>query len=201
MFIMESCWDARIVTDHTTQPPSISRRQKIRGSKSSLNVSNADQYFRYSHKYKVLICLEHATGIQNLNSHLRDYHTVPAKERKAIVEKYSGATIEKADQVRLPLPMGQPIEELGEPKNGFQCIEADCDYISINKDVFRRHCKDKHTQKWTGNTSELYVEVRVQTFFPHGGLQRYFVVNNPDNNIEPSAPAKVQDEVNRLLAR
>ncbi|PVH90514.1 hypothetical protein DM02DRAFT_734545 [Periconia macrospinosa] len=150
-------------------------------------------------KYKVLVCLEHTTGIQNLNSHLRDYHAVPAKERKAIVEKYSWAAIETADQVRLPAPMGRPIQELGEPIRGLQCAEGDCDYISINQGVFRKHCKKEHGLQWVGDTGDLYTNVNVQTFFRTGGLQRYFVVRAPDNDGNHSTPAEVRDEVDRLL--
>ncbi|KAI9882030.1 MAG: hypothetical protein M1823_006233, partial [Watsoniomyces obsoletus] len=158
------------------------------------------KYFYYLHEYAVLVCLEHATGIQNLNSHLRDYHAVVAKERRAIVEQYSWATIEKADQVRLPLPMGRPIQELGKPLSGYQCTDADCDHISINKVGFQTHCRKDHKLRWIGNTSEFYTEVKVQTFFRTGGLQRYFVVNEADNEDEPSAVVEVQDKVDKLLA-
>lgn len=198
---MEIRWHARPAEHSSTTQvlQNISKRQKIRNNKSTLNASNADKCFRYLHTYKVLVCLEHATGIQNLDSHLRDYHAVPAKERMTIVKKYSWVVIERADQVCLPASMGQPIQELGHPVNGLQCTEADCDYISVNKGVFRKHCKKEHGLRWIGDTSELYMNVKVQTFFRTGGLQRYFVVHAPDGNDEPSAPAGVQGEVDRLL--
>lgn len=102
--------------------------------------------------------------------------------------------------MRLPLPLGQPIQELGKPVNRFQCTKADCDYISINKDALRQHCKSEHSLRWISDISELYTNVKVQTFFQTGGLQRYFVVHAPDSNDKPSAPAEVQDKVDRLLA-
>src|SRR5688572_2982372 len=122
---MEICWDARPAAhSSTTTLVQDTLRPKIRQNRSTLTLLNADECFCYLHRYKVLVCLEHTTGIQNLNSHLRDYHAVPAKERKAIVEKYSWAAIETADQVRLPAPMGRPIQELGEPIRGLQCAEG-----------------------------------------------------------------------------
>ena len=200
---MEIRWHARPAEHSSTTQmlQNISRRQKIRNTKSILNASNVDKCFRYLHTYKVLICLEHATGIQNLDSHLRDYHAVPAKERTTIVKKYSWVVIETADQVCLPAPIGQPNQELGHPINGLQCTEPNCDYISVNKGAFRKHGKKEHGLRWIGDTSELYMNVKVQTFFRKGGLQRYFVVHAPDGNDEPSAPAGVQGEVDRLLTK
>jgi superfamily II DNA helicase RecQ len=197
---MEGCFTARPAAQSATRLQNLSRRQKIRGKENTLTIDNAEKYFCYLNEYMVLVCLEHATGIQNLDSHLRDYHVVPAKERRAVVEKYSGVAIEKADQVRLPSPMGQPIQELGKPLSGFQCTEVDCNYISINKVIFQTHCKKEHGLRWIGDTSELYTEVKVQSFFRTGGLQRYFVVNEPDSTDEPSAPIEVKGEMDRLLA-
>ena len=95
---MELCWNARPTANcSTTRAHNKLRRQKIRSSHSTLTAANADDCFRYLHRHKVLICVEHATGVQNLNSHLRDYHVVLAKERKEIVVKYSWATTEKVD--------------------------------------------------------------------------------------------------------
>ena len=38
------------------------------------------------------------------------------------------------------------------------------------------HCKKNYQQAWTCNKSLLYDNVKVQSFFRTGGLQKYFVV-------------------------
>jgi hypothetical protein len=82
---MEIRWDARAArpaANSTTQVlQNMSRRRKVCNVKSTLNLLNAEKCFRYLRTYKVLVCLQHKTGIQNLNSHLRDYLT--DKQRRA----------------------------------------------------------------------------------------------------------------------
>jgi superfamily II DNA helicase RecQ len=198
---MERCWDARPVAERAQ---STSRRQRIRNSKNTLTADNAKGCFCYLHRYGVLVCQEHTTSIQNLDAHLRDAHGVPKRERTAIVEELSGSYswIKKPDEAQLPLPMGRPIEELGKPLDGFQCSEVDCDYITINENVFRRHCKTEHGLRWIGDTSRLYAKVKVQTFFRTGGLQRYFIVNAPDeaDNSEVLLSDDKKAEIEGLLS-
>lgn len=174
---MELCWDARPANGTRKG----SRRKRVRGNNSKLTVENAEECFCYLEEYEVLVCREHRTGIQNLDAHLRDYHAVPAAERRAIVAKYSSFPRKKPDEVQIPLPMGQPIPHLGEPLDGFQCEEAGCDMITTNKSVLQTHCRRAHRRPWTGDTNALYTKVKVQTFFRTGGLQRYFVVSTADH--------------------
>src|SRR3954467_8783388 len=113
---MEICWNTRPISDVSgAQQITTSRRRKVRDKNSSLTVENAEEHFYYLRDYKVLICREHTTGVQNLHTHLRDHHAVSAKERKAIVEKYSYWWIKKPDEVQLPRPMGPPFKVLGKP--------------------------------------------------------------------------------------
>jgi superfamily II DNA helicase RecQ len=195
---MEFCWDAR--------PAAGSRkteRKKIRSNRGTLTADTADNCFCLLRRYGVFVCREHATGVRNLDAHLRDYHAVPATERRAIVEKYSGFQIKGADEIPLPLPMGRPIEELGKPLDGFQCAEDGCDYITTNKDVLRKHCKKQHGLQWTKESGDLYTEVKVQTFFRTGGLQRYFIVNDREDagagRLLNNNPGDVKVEVDALL--
>jgi hypothetical protein len=76
--------------------------------------------------------------------------------------------------MKLPEPPVDPVEELGSPLDGLRC--KTCDYVTINANALRIHCKKKHEQSWTGDKSVLYQSVKVQTFFSSGGLQRYFIV-------------------------
>jgi hypothetical protein len=61
-----------------------------KGSASSITVETAGDHLCYLREFKVLVCREHATAVQNLDAHLRKYHAVPAQQRSRIVEKYSG---------------------------------------------------------------------------------------------------------------
>jgi len=177
---MEFCWDARALVKTAGETPKHKKadaRAKVRHSSSRITLENADKYLCHLERYMVLVCSEHATGIRNLNTHLRDHHATSAKERKAIVEKYSCFQVKRPEEANLPRPMGLPFKVLGEPLNGFRCAKEDCEKITISVEALRMHCKKEHGLRWTGDTSRLYTKVKVQTFFRTGGLQQYFVVN------------------------
>lgn len=53
----------------------------------------ADSFLHYEADYKVLICREHGYALWSLSTHLRNQHFIPAKARKAIVEKYNSYTL------------------------------------------------------------------------------------------------------------
>jgi hypothetical protein len=106
---MEFCWNAR---PHAT-PTAAQQRKRPKASKITLN--NVQEYFRYLQTHQVLVCKEHATGIQNIDVHLRDQHDVASEERKAIVEYCRRWQIAAPQDVELPAPIGMLIKELGEP--------------------------------------------------------------------------------------
>ena len=141
---MEICWNTRSISDAYGARQTTTSRRKVRNKDSDLTAENAEKYFCYLRNHRVLVCREHATGIQNLDTHLRDYYAVSAKERKAIVGNYSCWWIKKPAEVQLPPPMGPLLRVLSKPLNGFQCAEGDCDYITINNDGIRMHCRKKH---------------------------------------------------------
>ena len=148
-------------------------------STSCITLENSDETLCYLQKFKVLVCREHATAVQNLDTHLKDHHVVHVDDRKAIVAKYSGLWMKKADEVELPRPYSPPFSILGDPLDAFQCDQDECKYITRNDNVFRMHCREKHKITWKGKASKLFETVKVQTFFRTGGLQRYFVVAVP----------------------
>jgi hypothetical protein len=80
--------------------------------------------------------------------------------------------------IKLPEPPVDPVEELGPPLNSLKC--KTCDYITINTNAIRMHCKKDHLQTWKGDKSALHESVKIQTFFSGGGLQKYFIVNLDD---------------------
>ncbi|KAF1922297.1 uncharacterized protein M421DRAFT_427067, partial [Didymella exigua CBS 183.55] len=99
------------------QPPATitttQHRKQPRASKITIN--NVQERFCYLQRYQVLICKEHATGIQNVDVHLRDQHGVASEERKSIVEHCRQWQIAAPQDVELPAPLGPLIEQLGEP--------------------------------------------------------------------------------------
>jgi hypothetical protein len=200
---MEFCWDARPLVGTSTQQPNATIRSKKNGgrTRSPLSLENIEGTLCYLREYKVLVCREHGTGIQNLNVHLRDHHTVAREERKRIVEHYQYWWIKKPGDVELPPPLGPPIEELGEPLDGLQCTTGGCEFTTINVDGLRKHCKAKHGQLWKGDTSALFRKVKVQTFFRDGGQRRYFVVEAGVNGASSSTAARnIADVVGTRLA-
>jgi hypothetical protein len=45
-----------------------------------------EENFQYLEEYAVLVCRKHATGVQNLDVHLRTHHAAASEERRRIVE-------------------------------------------------------------------------------------------------------------------
>jgi superfamily II DNA helicase RecQ len=155
----------------------------------------------YLHEYRTLVCKQHATALQNLDAHLRQHHSIRSQARKQIVESYCDYNwIRDPHEVTLPAPLGPPIAELGAPLDGFQCVEDDCGFLTINVDELRKHQKRAHNVVWSRKNSDRCQNVKMQTFFQRKGLRRYFIVHVEENN-EPSAPHEVADVVQAQLAR
>jgi hypothetical protein len=155
----------------------------------------------YLREYNVIVCKQHATAIQNLDAHIRQQHAITSQVRKQIVERYSGyGWIRDPQEIKLPAPLGPLIAELGEPLDGFQCAEVECDFLTINLDELRKHRKSAHRLAWNRKDSAAYQEVKVQTFFRGRALRRYFVVNAANVDSTLSVPSKVADIVKEHLA-
>jgi hypothetical protein len=192
---MEFCWNTRLPATSTAAQ----HRKRPKAGKITLN--NIHEHFCYLQRYQVLICKEHATGLQNIDVHLRDQHNVVSKERKAIVEHCSRWQIAAWQDVELPVPMGLPIEELGKPLDVYQCNIADnCGFCTANKIRMQKHCNNVHQMAWKSNEATLCRKVKAQTFFRAGGQQRYFVVRAADSTSTLSIPLKVADVIKERLA-
>jgi hypothetical protein len=178
---MEFVWDSRAGTpqqhDNGSRPDQRRRREK-------LSLESCDNVLRFLEEFGVLVCIQHRTAVVNLNTHLREQHAAKPQLRKQIIERFSSCHVLNPKEVKLPEQPAEPIEELGSPLDGLKC--KTCDFITVNKNVMRMHCKEKHTQAWIGNTSLLFDFVKVQTFFCTGGLQNYFMVDwgNVENTEE-----------------
>jgi hypothetical protein len=105
---------------------------------------------------------------------MSQYHKVPASTRREVIDCFSRLIPVDPGKIKLPGEPVQAIEQLGKPLTGLQC--RTCQFITINKDRFRRHCKKHHGLAWVGDKSQLYSIVKIQSFFRTGGLQRYFEV-------------------------
>jgi hypothetical protein len=204
---MELCWNAQsleLIDKQEQHRACRSKKTRTLTGAAALTLENVEEHFSFLREYGVLVCKEHATGIQNVDVHLLRQHAVSSEERRAIREHVCQQwSIKLAKDVELPAPFRPPFQELGEPLDAFQCkYDGDCSFTfcTVNINALRIHIKQKHKQGWKGRESMPYENVKVQTFFRTGGLQRYFTVNAADTNSEPSIPRKVEEVVRRRLA-
>lgn len=154
----------------------------------------------YLPKYEVIVCKEHKTGVQNLDTHLRDHHKTPSKHRKNIIARFENLRVKRPGEITLP-PLGcGPIVELGEPLFGFRCTEANCGFLTISITGLQIHRNTIHKLPWMKAERRLYYqEVRVQTFFRTGGQERYFIVEAEDA-ARQQTPQQRGGELDRLMA-
>jgi hypothetical protein len=156
---MECCWSAQAAPSSGVVAER--RRRRIIGNPSALTVGNSDDCFCYLQRFRVLVCREHVTAVQNLESHLRDHHVVSASERRDIVAKYSGLRRKKPADVELPQAFGPPIKVLGDPLDGYRCEQFDSDYLIVSEKKLKVHCLRIHSLPWKGDTSALLEKVKV----------------------------------------
>lgn len=192
---MELVWDSRVpaLQERVNTTSSRAQRRK-KGLHMSLN--NCNNTLCFLEDYSVLVCKEHCTAVVNLNTHLLQHHNVPTATRKQIVKRFSHFATVSPAEIELPEEPAQPIDELGEPLDALQC--KTCRFITVNKDIMRIHCNKTHQQAWIGEKSLLYNTVKVQSFFRSGGLQKYFIVDLADAQINENAG--VENIVSGLLA-
>ena len=129
----------------------------------------------YQIEYRVIVCLEHQCAIQNIDIHLRDFHTLPKERRRELVKTYSSLELIEPKSVRNPLPDRLPIEALGLPVSAFACRHEDCDFISTSENWIRQHAY-KHGWRVSERQPVYWRGVRAQTFFRNPRLIKYFIV-------------------------
>lgn len=142
-----------------------------------ITTNNASRFLEYHEVYGVLICVVHGYAIRNLADHLSRNHTGSKRERGEVVRQYRSLLLHDAKHVPLPPPLEQPFLALGKPQRAFICEEAECQYISANRDGIRIHCNKQHNWKSSTEKRENWHSIWVQTFFKSAGLQRYFTVS------------------------
>lgn len=103
---------------------------------------------RYLPEYNSLVCTQHATALQNLDTHLRDKHGVHANARSQLVVEYQQqAWAQTVDAIVHPTSWRPPIEAieaLGAPLDGLLCVEGDCDFITVHVDAMRKQGQPVH---------------------------------------------------------
>lgn len=145
------------------------------GSTPKLTLSHFQDILCFLEDFSVVVCKQHCTAIVNINTHLKEHHATTARLRKQVVEHFKNFSRISTSAIQLPEQPAYPITELGAPLDGLKC--RTCDFITVNVNVIRMHCKKSHQQTWTGRVSNLFEDVKVQTFFRTGGLQKYFIVD------------------------
>jgi hypothetical protein len=141
-----------------------------------ITTENASWFLEYHEAFRILICITHGCAVRNLADHLSKNHRGTKKERGEVVKQYKSLALDHAKDVALPPPLGQPFPALGKPQRAFICREAECQYISTNRDGIRIHCNKQHGWKSSAEKRECWNPAWVQTFFKSAGLQKYFTV-------------------------
>jgi hypothetical protein len=124
---MELCWEARLPAAPTSTTTTIptwgttqQRAQQL--GLTAVTLENVQEQLLYLDRYRVLVCKEHYTGIQNVDVHVRSQHpAVSSTERKAVVDYCRRWPVTAPQDIKLPPPLSIPIEELGNPQDAFQC--------------------------------------------------------------------------------
>jgi superfamily II DNA helicase RecQ len=198
---MEFCWDARVSAIDASQAAGTTTATNDVPSSTELPSHTAIKAtICYLAQFAVVVCKQHATALQNVDAHLRDYHNAPKKLRRQIVESFQGKTVLLPKDVPLPHRLGQPVEELGLPQDGYSCSVEDCRFLTVSIDKLRMHRNKDHKLPWKGDQHTLYEKVKVQTLFRTGGLQRYFIVNTEERTSEPAVSHEDVDVIQRHLA-
>jgi hypothetical protein len=105
--------------------------------------------------YRVLICREHSCAVYGLNKHLKQHHSMPAAERRALITLYKNFDVLPLVEVAQPAPYGPLINALELAQDAFLCRcssssssssgnnrdinSAVCNFISISRAKMRQH--------------------------------------------------------------
>ena len=143
---------------------------------------------------RVAICSLHNSSYvkTKLGRHLQKEHQVNVKIRREILNQIDIA--ETISDVTRPIDGGSPVPGLP-IYDAFKCNEdmGSCRYITINKDGWRKHLRQKHSirsesrGKKLRDTDSRYSCVRVQTLFAKKGLIDYFIINHTSEQISSIA--------------
>jgi len=167
-------------------------------SQRQLSNNSSDEIFWYHFDSKVLICIEHADGVQNIASHLSRKHSYPPAQRQAIIQKYAQYERLPPQQVLLPPPQSAPITALGRPLVGLVCDEYGYKAISINQSTIQHHCNKVHGWTSSKDDTAYWHQAPVQTFFQNAASRRYFIVHEEKDKPTVALRGNVQAEIQQI---
>jgi hypothetical protein len=167
-------------------------------SNAALQRSVSDIFY-YLADYQVLVCRQHAIGLQNVEAHLCKHHSIGSAARHQLyrqLREYGWLPTLPPAAVALPPPLGPAFAALGQPRLGFACQLGGnycCSFISLDRTNLHKHVNSIHQESWPKNLTKegiFYNHVYVQTFFPNNAC-RYFTVQPPAS---PTALGEVERE-------
>lgn len=170
-------------------------------SQRSATGATAVDAFEYLEEYKLIICKEHGYAVQNLKSHLQQYHVFHRDIRKTILQKFNALPLAQPHEATLPHAYGPPMDCLASPQRGFQCEEKDCRWISSSRAKIAEHANG-HGWRSKPDEREHWTEVWVQSFFLAPGKQRWFIVKVEEEsggNTAPPIPEDVRAQKEMIL--
>lgn len=163
-----------------------------------LGNNSSGEIFWYHFDSKVLICIEHADGVQNIATHLSRKHSYTLAQRQAIIQKYAQYERLPPQQVPLPPPQSAPITALGRPLVGLVCDKYECEVISINQSTIRHHCNKVHGWTSSKDDTAYWHQAPVQTFFQNAASRRYFIVREDKDKRKAALSGNVQAEIQQI---
>jgi hypothetical protein len=135
---------------------------------------------RYEPTYGILICCllcKTAVGKTRLPQHLRDRHTILAKERKSLMTALDSLSIiESEDCFPQPADFQDPIIILP-LHDAYKC--KGCDFISKNDTLIHRHCAKTHPEiqhSSSASSNTRWQRVKVQQWVVKGKAAKYWIV-------------------------
>ncbi|KAG5952112.1 hypothetical protein E4U57_006399 [Claviceps arundinis] len=152
--------------------------------------------FVYLQQHQLVICREHgyAVGI-DLKRHMKDHHPrYTPFVRKAVFARFQNLSRINPQKAVLPRANNSPIEGLLPPQKAFQCIGAECGYISSARDGIMTHSRKVHHWKHSKETPTHWTELFAQSFSQTPGKQRWFAVSVEEGHTTAvAAPVSAAD--------
>lgn len=103
----------------------------------------ANPEFHYDIHYQVLICKYHGLAIVRLDGHLKDAHGLQKKkERQPILDRYTGLTLAKPQEVAVLLPNSPPFKTLQKLAQVFNYKKYS--HLSESQNAIYKHCNTQH---------------------------------------------------------
>ena len=158
--------------------------------------------FVYLLEHGALVCKQHGYAVNGLRRHLSLYHSYSRRIKHIVLSHFSTIPLLQPEDVSLPTPRCAPFSCLLPPQSALLCGEDCCGTISISRPTMAQHCNRIHGWRSTPGEREHWSHVRVQTFSQVHGKQRYFIVQDDDEQgaeIEENIIPAGQSDVDEII--